>query len=143
MSTERIALWKPGWYGLDPTIIVGEESAFLFFRDSQGPMANEKRGASLVFYNTTWRRGEAFRASAQIVKIENAELGLIQSVVNNELDYVVTLVDGTVLHVDAEEEPGNILSLDRAIENWSMKVHVANFAVTDPEGLLRSAGSGS
>jgi hypothetical protein len=94
--TDRIALWRPGWYELDQPLEVGLTSVFAFLADSD----------PLVFYNTLWEPGRATQATGTIASITHARLGPVKKVDTRGLDYTFLFEDGRRLVVNAEEQPG-------------------------------------
>src|SRR5262245_42728008 len=109
----RVA-WVPGWYELDPPLEIGLTGEFPFWRvvpdHLQGP-------ESLVLYNTLWRPEDVVVAEGTIVAIQHPELGMVRKVDTRGLDYTITLVDGTELLVNAEEEPGRVYQ--RVEDEWT------------------------
>lgn len=52
-------------------------------------------------------------------------LGDVKGIVAIGLDYTVYLTDGTVLEVNAEEEPGQIYNSSLIIDDWTFDVEVS------------------
>jgi hypothetical protein len=101
----RLAAWVPGSYELDQPLEVGLTADFAFWR----VVPDDLRGAEpLVLYNDLWRPEKAMMARGTIAAIRHPELGEVQVVDTRGLDYTLTLVDGTQMLVNAEEEPGRL-----------------------------------
>src|SRR5262245_29237609 len=123
---ERVA-WVPGWYELDPELEVGMEGEFMFWRIVPDFLRGPER---LVLYNDTWRPEQGMFAQGKIAAIRHPELGEIRKVNTRDLDYTITLMDGTVLGVNAEEEPGKLyeagpggwVDSPRVVSDWRFEV---------------------
>src|SRR5262249_48264741 len=97
-----VAAWVPGWYGLDRPLEVGVTAEFAFWR----AVPSHLRGPeSLVLYNILWRPQDVIVACGTIAAIRHRELGDVQKVDTRGLSYTITLIDGTELLVEAEEQP--------------------------------------
>lgn len=108
-----IAAWVPGWYELDPPLEVGMNDDFVFWRT----VPEHLRGPEpLVLYNTLWHPQDAMVARGTIAAIRHPTLGDVQKVDTRGLSYTITLVVGTELIVEAEEEPGTLY--ERAGDQW-------------------------
>ena len=70
--------------------------------------------------------------AARITEIRHPLLGGIQSVDTYGLDYLFCLADGTVLTVNAEENPGACEQLTAAPGHWGLQV-----TLTDLSGPLQ------
>ena len=51
-------------------------------------------------------------------------LGNVKGIVTIGLDYTIYLTDGTMLEVNAEENPGQIYNSSLAIDDWTFDVEV-------------------
>ena len=101
---ERVA-WVPGWYELDQALEVGLDAEFAFLRVVPEHLRGLQR---FVLYNDLLHTKDVVFACGKILAIWHAELGNIRKVDTSGLDYTVTLVDGSDLVVNAEENPGKI-----------------------------------
>lgn len=121
------AAWIPGWYELDQPLEVGVEEEFVFWRVVPDYLYNSE---SLVFYNTLWHEGDGVFGTGRILKIRHPELGDIRKINTRGLDYTITLMDGSELLVNAEEEPGKMfegrpgdwIESKREISDWQCDV---------------------
>lgn len=121
------AAWIPGWYELDQPLEVGVEREFVFWRVVPHYLSNSE---GLVFYNTLWHEGDGVFGTGRILRIRHLELGDIRNIDTRGLDYTITLVDGSELLVNAEEEPGKMFEgrpgdwteSKRVILDWQCEV---------------------
>jgi hypothetical protein len=138
---ERVA-WVPGWYELDPQLEVGREGEFVFWRVVPEHLRGPKR---LVLYNYLWRPEDGMFASGKIAAIRHPELGDIRKVDTRGLDYTITLVDGTELVVNVEEDvgkmyegkPGAWVESQRVVSNWRFEVEFECMSELSPESKRR------
>lgn len=133
------AAWVPGWYELDPVLEVGLSGEFAFFRvvpDSlRGPEA-------LILYNDLWHPRDFAVATGTISAIRHPELGEIRSVDTRGLDYTITLMDGTEILVNAEEDPGKMfegrlgdwVESKRVVTQWRFAVEFESLSDLSSEG---------
>src|SRR5215472_14207005 len=134
MKMERAA-WVPGWYELDQPLEVGLEAEFVFWRVVPDSFRRPER---FVFYNDTWRPEKGVFAQGKIAAIHHPELGQIRKVDTCGLDYKITLLDGTLLAVNAEEEPGKIyerqseawIQSPRVLSDWTLEVEFESISET-------------
>ena len=132
------AAWVAGWYELDQSLEVGLEAEFVFWRIVPDSLRRPER---LVFYNDIWHPEKGVFAQGKIAAIRHPELGEIRKVDTRGLDYKITLLDGTLLAVNAEEDPGKIYESEsgawvqspRAISDWSFEVEFESISETYPE----------
>jgi hypothetical protein len=106
-----LAIWHPFWYESDRSISEGEVGDFEFF---ELPPPYVKSEGLPVF----WHSGRSaepyhrvYREHLRILKIRHPELGQIQSIDTDDLDYKVTMTDGRVAMINAEEQPGTVYFL--------------------------------
>lgn len=128
-ACERTAVWVPSWYSLDQPLEVGKERLYDF---SSTPPSYVAEAGRLVFFHelmTADRRAELVQMWAKVTGIENATLGRIRSI-GIGLDYEIVLLDGSVLLVNAEEEPGLVhynrggrwVRAEQPVEDWRVLV---------------------
>lgn len=91
-----IVKWEPDWYELDQCIVVGDIDFFYLRKDN------------LYFANGLNPKLYECEVKAEILKITHPELGNIRGIITIGLDYSIYLGDGTVMIVNAEENPGKI-----------------------------------
>lgn len=99
------ALWRPAWYELDQALEVDVEDDFAFCEEAPSTVPS---GYDIVFHNPLLDNREPVLRRARIVCIRHATLGGIRRIETTGLVYVMTLVDGNEVHVEAEETPGKI-----------------------------------
>ena len=100
------ALWTPGWYELDQSLIVGERQKFWFF--AKPPSDGDRPVVDFVFFNQMTNSAHAQVRYAKVQDIQHPELGPMQRVDTEGLAYLFYSVDGTEYVVNAEENPGSI-----------------------------------
>ena len=110
-----ILKWTAAWYELDQTIIVGDKGWFYL-------PSNENNHS---FFNELYQSNSFIRKKLEIDKISHPVLGDVKGIVAIGLDYTVYLADGTVLEVNAEEEPGQIYNSSLIIDDWTFDVEVS------------------
>jgi hypothetical protein len=136
------AAWIPGWYELDPQLEVGLEDEFIFWRVVPGHIHDTDR---LVLYNDLWHPEYGKFASGKISAIRHPQLGEIRKVDTRGLDYTITLADGTVLVVNAEEDPGKIyegnpgarVESHRIVSEWRFDIEFESLSELSPKSKRR------
>ena len=119
------ALWSPGWYKLDQSLIVGQRQKFWFF--AKPPSDDDQPFVDFMFFNQMTTSANAQIRYAVVRDIEHAELGPLQRVDTEGLDYIFYPVDGTGYVVNAEEKPGAIYDeKELVINDWSVIVTLAD-----------------
>jgi hypothetical protein len=136
-ETLQTALWSPGWYELDQTLVLGERKKYWFFQDPparRGDMAHEE--ADLVFFNQLDSSENCFVRYARIVEMVHPKLGPLLRIDTDGLDYIFYPVLGEEVVVNAEEAPGTTYNeqANLMIDDWSVYVKLAE--VTEPTGEL-------
>ena len=107
--------WSAAWYEQDQTIIVGDKAWFCLPSD-------EKNHS---FITDFYQRNSFIRKKLKIKKITHPVLGNVRGIVTIGLDYTIYLADGTMLEVNAEEQPGQIYDSSVVIDDWTFDVEVA------------------
>ncbi len=116
-----ILTWTAAWYELDQTIIVGDKNLFYLPSDENNHS----------FFNDLYQSNSFIRKELRIERITHPILGDVQGIVTIGLDYTVYLADGTVLEVNAEENPGQIYDSSIVIDNWTFDVEVTSINEAD------------
>lgn len=134
-SDQQTAIWTPGWYELDQTLVLGQTQKFWFFETlpdsvSQTEQAGGDPGASLMFFNKSDTSENCVARFARIDEMHHPQLGSILRVDTDGLDYIFFPVEGEEVIVNAEEEPGLAYDLDPPISDWSIGVTLSD--VSEP-----------
>ena len=130
-SDQKDAIWTPGWYELDQTLVLGQRQKFWFFETAPDSMSAENQlQAELVFFNKTDTSENCVARYARIDEMCHAQLGAVLRVDADGLDYIFTPVEGEEVIVNAEEEPGQAYDLGESISDWSL--HVKLSEVSEP-----------
>lgn len=130
-SDQKAAIWTPGWYELDQTLVLGQRQKFWFFETPPDSMpADDSSESVLVFFNKTDTSENCVARYARIDDIHHAQLGSILRVDTDGLDYIFFPVDGEEIIVNAEEEPGLAYDLGQPISDWSVRVTLSE--VSEP-----------
>lgn len=87
--------WYPLWYGMDQSIVVGDEG--LFFLKKNGFAFS----ASLLSSNDV-------EVKARINAIHHSQLGEIKGFLCDGFDYYLHTMDGMIVAFDSEEQAGEI-----------------------------------
>lgn len=130
-SDQQVAIWTPGWYELDQTLVLGQRQKFWFFdsvTDSMSGSDGDETG--LVFFNKSDTSENCVARFARIDEMHHAQLGAILRVDTDGLDYIFFPVEGEEVIVNAEEEPGQAYDLGESISDWS--IHVKLSDVSEP-----------
>ncbi len=138
-STVRTAIWTPGWYELDQTLVLGERQKYWFF---QNPPTRSKRDQhpsaddELVFYNQLDSTKNCCVRYAKIVEMIHPQLGALMRIDTDGLDYIFYPVAGEEVIVNAEEDPGSIYDSNGTAEisDWSVFVKLTD--VSEPANEL-------
>ena len=118
------ALWSPGWYELDQTLVVGEQKRFLFFQSNPsqeeiGPLPDD---VDLVFFNQLDSSANSEVRFMKILEILHPQLGLLSRIDTDGMDYIFSPIDGNEIVVNAEEEPGTTYEEGLDVDDWSVVV---------------------
>jgi hypothetical protein len=109
------ALWTPIWYSLDQPLTLGSTD-LTFGADDSG---------ALRIFAVDWRDREPVDQPVVVEELIHHTLGIIRSVDTSDLEYVVTLGDGSTIWVDAEEQIGSARREDHTpvlVEDWTIVV---------------------
>ncbi len=120
-STQN-ALWTPGWYELDQTLVVGERQKFWFFQTPPEECNSLGEDVDLVFYNQLDSTTNCTVRYARIVEMHHPQLGQLLRVDTDGLDYIFFPVEGEEIVVNAEEEPGTVYESKVEVDDWSVFV---------------------
>lgn len=105
--------WKPDWYELDQSIVVGDIDLFYLTKDNpyfaSGLLSSGNYDCEI---------------KAEILKITHPELGVIRGIITIGLDYSIYLSDGNIIIVNAEETPGEIYGSQYVVSGWSFDVQI-------------------
>lgn len=103
--------WKPFWYELDQSIVVGDIDFFYLTKDkshfANGPISEVD-----------------YEIKAEILDIKHKMLGNIKGIITIGLDYTVYLNNGEVVQVNAEESPGEISESNYVVDEWNFDVYI-------------------
>ena len=103
-----IVKWKPAWYELDQSIVVGDIDLFYL------------SGDYLYFWNDLIRDNDC-EVKAEILSISHSELGDIKGIITIGLDYSIYLSNGSEIIVNAEESPGDIVNSECVVREWDFE----------------------
>ena len=130
-SDQQTAIWIPGWYELDQTLVLGQRQKFWFFESPPESMATENADdGGLVFFNKSDVSENCVARFARIDEVSHPQLGAILRVDTDGLDYIFFPVEGEEVIVNAEEEPGLAYEMEPPISDWSLQVKLSE--VSDP-----------
>ena len=131
------ALWRPGWYGLDQSLSVGQTAEFWFFREPPSDLLSSHQSVDYVFFNELFDAEKRQARVCTIESIEHPQLGPISEIMTDGLDYQFNMCDGKTLVVNAEEHPGRTNDPDLSVENWDIKVQLNSVSVPIDESSLQ------
>ena len=131
-TTIKKALWIPGWYELDQPITEGVYDRFWFYENPpiDLPSNDEDYQFDFVFFNQMTSSSNCQVRYARIKSIEHSELGPLQRIDTDGLDYIFYPKKGAEFVVNAEEEPGRLYDGDTEIGDWSIYVELDE--ISDP-----------
>lgn len=112
-----ILIWKPFWYELDQSVVVGDIDYFYLTKDK-------------LYFANGMASDNDYEIKAEILEIRHKVLGEIKGIITVGLDYVVHLQDGKTIEVNAEETPGNLYDCEFEIDDWNFDVYVRIIAET-------------
>ncbi len=131
------AIWTPGWYELDQTLVLGERQKYWFFQDPPEEcktIVGDGAKVDLVFFNQLDSPSNRLVRYAKVVEMRHPVLGELLRVDADGLDYIFFPVDGDEVVVNAEEEPGVTYDTSNEISEWSVIVKLTE--VSEPMGEL-------
>ena len=128
--TIQNALWTPGWYELDQTLVIGERQKFWFFQAPPEDCQTLGENVDLVFYNQLDSTKNCSVRYAKIVEMHHPQLGQLLRVDTDGLDYIFVPVEGDEIVVNAEEDPGSTYEAGVEVDNWSVFVQLTE--VSEP-----------
>ena len=107
-----IITWSPLWYELDQAVVAGDIDYYYLSKDG-----------------TVFANGEASTSDqevyAKLIKITHSELGKVSGILTNGLSYRVFLESREVIHIDAEENTGQVeYPADCGINEWNFEVEL-------------------
>ncbi|EMS69143.1 hypothetical protein [Ruminiclostridium cellobioparum] len=106
-----ILIWRPYWYELDQSIVVGDIDYFYITKDK------------LQFANGTVSDND-YEIKVEIQSIKHNALGEVKGIITIGLDYTIYLHDGEKIQVNAEESPGKLYGCELKIDDWNFGVSV-------------------
>jgi hypothetical protein len=116
------AIWYPIWHECDSPIHAGQVAEFDFFTT---PPPYLLSGGKPVLFHLGWHEKEPNpleRKRLRILSLCHPQLGSIQSIETNDLDYTLTMSDNRIFVVNAEEKPGLIDDGEIQVEDWRIYV---------------------
>jgi hypothetical protein len=102
------AIWHPFWYERDLPINMGQVGDFEFF---QSPPPYVKSDGFPVFWHDGWNTEPdkgVYTKHLRILSIRHPELGQVESIETEGLEYTIAMNDGRIAKLEAEEEPGTV-----------------------------------
>ena len=120
-----IVKWEPYWYELDQCIVVGDIDFFYLRKDN------------LYFANGLNSESYEREVKAEILKMTHPELGDIRGIITIGLDYCIYLSDGTVIIVNAEENPGETYDSHDVVSEWCFDVQIRIIEKTELPAMER------
>ena len=106
-----IVKWKPRWYELDQSIVVGDVDLFYLSKDN-------------LYFANGFAADNDCEVKAKILNINHLELGDIKGIITIGLDYSIYLSDGNIIIVNAEDSPGDIENSKHVVREWEFDVQI-------------------
>lgn len=110
-------VWKPYWYELDQSLIVGEKLKYYLTEDK-------------LYIANGGATDDDIEIEAIITKIYHSELGELLKVDTKGLSYRFYLANGDLVNVDAEENPGEPDYDNFKVTNWDLSVTLEDVVET-------------
>ena len=129
-DSNQTALWTPGWYELDQSLVLGERQKFWFFQTPPEECSAMAERVDLMFYNQLDSTKNCVVRYAKIVEMHHPQLGPLLKIDTDGLDYIVFPVNGDEIVVNAEEEPGSTYQSEVMVDDWSVTVTLTD--VSEP-----------
>lgn len=145
ITSTQTALWVPGWYELDQTLVLGQRQKLWFFitppndalnndmsiNDPSGSDASDNGPTpDFVFFNQLDSTTNCQIRFATVVEMLHPQIGPLQRIDTDGCDYLFFPVDGEEIVVNAEEEPGQVYDDRLTIDQWVVNVTLEE--VSDP-----------
>ena len=124
-------LWIPGWYALDQSLKSNHLQKLAFWREVPAYLQETERW---VFFNSLWEPNEVVVYYGLVLQMRHPQLGSIDEISAEDLDYTFKLHEGKELIVNAEECPGKIyerldgnetIESNLSIWDWKVVVHIS------------------
>ncbi|MCH5270351.1 MAG: hypothetical protein J1E83_06330 [Lachnospiraceae bacterium] len=106
-----IVRWKPQWYELDQSIVVGDVDLFYLSKD-------------MLYFANGFADDNDCEVKAKVLSINHLELGDIKGIITLGLDYSIYLSNGNIIIVNAEESPGTIENSKYVVREWGFEVQI-------------------
>lgn len=129
-ESEMTAIWTPGWYELDQSLVLGVRQKYWFFESPPSEFDEAVEEFDLVFYNQLASLANFQVRYASILEMSHPHFGQLLRVDTDGLDYIFVPVMGEEIVVDAEENIGKAQISDFQVDDWS--IHVSLVEVSDP-----------
>ncbi len=112
-------IWRPFWYELDQSIVVGDIDFFYLTKDKSQ-------------FSNGLTSEDDYEIKAEILDIKHSLLGSVKGIITIGLDYTVYLDSGDSIQVDAEESPGKITEAKYEVDDWDFEVDIR---IIDESGI--------
>ena len=130
ISSKQTALWVPGWYELDQTLVLGENQKLWFFQTPPEDIVTDETTPDFIFFNQLDSTTNCQVRSARVIEMVHPQIGPLARIDTDGCDYLFFPIDGEEIVVNAEEEPGQVYDENIKIDQWM--VHVTLEDVSDP-----------
>lgn len=134
-SPTQNALWTPGWYELDQTLMIGERQKFWFFQNPPVESQSSGQDFDFVFYNQSDSGKNCCVRYAKILEMRHPEIGQLLRVDTDGLDYIFFPIEGEEIVVNAEENPGSTSETKVQVADWSVFVVLTDVSEPVPMDL--------
>ncbi len=81
-----------------------------------------------------------FEAEATVVRIEHALFGELRAILAEGLDYSLINMDGSHIHVDAEENPGHVEETGQFLNPLQFSIDLADVDILQRDDRRRLSG---
>lgn len=117
--------WRPNWYELDQTVIVGDADFFYLTKDGNSFASNEISLENLEVFG-------------EVLEIVHADLGEVRGILAEDLSYHIFIDEENFIQIDAEEKIGTAEYPDDCkIIDWKFQVELNIHRATGFSSLER------
>lgn len=130
ITSTQTALWVPGWYELDQTLVLGQRQKLWFFITPPHDLSLDGPSPDYVFFNQLDSTTNCQIRFARVTEMVHPKIGPLQRIDTDGCDYLFFPVDGQEIVVNAEEEPGQTYDDNLNVDQWIVNVTLAE--VSEP-----------
>ncbi|MCP3934211.1 MAG: hypothetical protein GY708_02435 [Actinomycetia bacterium] len=122
----KTAVWLPGWYNLDQSIVVGQSNDFVVYTELPDltHVAWLRQTPDIVFYNSLLQPDSWTRLALKVLSINHPEIGALSAVRTERFGVYEFEAANRTYEVEAEEGPGVCWDTSVSVPSWGVLVEV-------------------